>query len=566
MNKIKCFIFFNIFIFVFKFENNAQFDCLPANNTFVFSPTPVLQTKVIDWAKFPEFSLPFKIIYGGPRFRDNLQLPLKHGFSHLSTYFGADSVNLPIKNRAFIWYGVAFNFQKPQPWQEIRSPWANDIDGYRNKWQSEMAAFATHFEDTKGTNSPAADIFMMDIERHWEGQFTLATDISILNQKNNPLVPKVYSSLTDAQYVDRYKKDMLKLYAEPVRYLKSQELLSKFNKISSYADVPIKYQGLNIEGNQWADWQTNTERLSYLMKDTLTNKLGGDFFNQLDVLSPTCYIQADYASNPKARGGNYLSEFLFQIEVNKAWSSKEISPFVWLKYEDSSLPGNRFVKSYQAEAMAIFPFMAGAKGLWLWDDGNSFNNNDNYATYEYFINGLYKLSLYKSFFEGDFTYYMPVNARDLNVNQSPVWRGVVKGDQILVAAQNPYAAENEVTKLPISYKNWSNSITLKGREVFLCAFKIVDVTAIESIEKQYDLKILDNPLSQNTIKINFQAETHENLKINLKTINGISVFTELIIAKSTENSFVKYLPNLPKGEYLLSFETQNGTISRKIIN
>jgi hypothetical protein len=558
----------NTFLLVLglSFKCLSQIDCLPGSTTFSFIPTASGQTKSINWTAFPEFSLPFKIIYGGPRFNDNQQLPLKHGFSHISTYFGADSVNLPVKNRALIWYGVAYNFQNPQPWQEIRSPWANNLELYKTKWRGDMAAYASHFTDTKGTSSPAADILMMDIERHWEGQFQIATDMSILAQKNSLLIPKSYSLLPDIQYVNRYKNDMLKLYAEPINYLKNAGLLTKFNKISSYADVPIRNQTFNIEGNQWADWQVNTERLSYLMKDSLSGKLGGNFYSQMDILAPTCYVHDDYAANPKAKGGNYLAEFLFQIEVNKVWSPKEILPFVWLRYEDFSLPGARFVKPYQAEAMAVFPFMAGSKGLWLWEDGNTFSNNDNYAIYEYFINGLYKLSLYKSFFEGENVFYMPTNARDLYVSQTPVWRAVIKGKQILIAAQNPYAAENENTNFTVNYKNWSNKITLKGRELFLCAFEMADITSIEPTKKELFFTGFENPLIENTINFKFDMPTNQIVEISLNNMAGKNIFAEKVNAKIGQNSYSKYLPELPPGEYLLSLITNEGVFAKKILN
>jgi hypothetical protein len=559
-------VFLFFILFLWNISSYGQFDCIPANNTFSFSPSPLAQTKFIDWAKFPTFSLPFNIVYGGPRFGDSNQSPLKHGFSHLSTYFGSDSTNLPPKNRALIWYGVAYDFRNPQPWQLIRSPWANNLDNYRIKWESEMAGYASQFNDTKVTKSPAADIFMMDIERHWEGQFQFVTDLSILAQKNNVLTPKNYSSLSDLQYVNRYKNDMLNLYSAPINYLKSAGLLTKVNKISSYADVPIRYQSSNIEGNSWADWQSKSSTLSYLMKDTVSGNLGGSLYGQLDMLAPSAYIQADYASNPKVRGGNYLSELLFQIEVNKAWSKKESMPFVWLRYEDFSLPGARFVKSYQAEAMAIFPFMAGSNSLWLWDDGDTFQANDNYATYEYFINGLYKLSLFKSFFTGNYAFYAPQNARDLNVNQLPVWRAIVKDNQILIAAQNPYAAENEVTKLPVSYKGWSNIITLTGREVFLCAFKLVDITAVETPKSDFSVKLLNNPVINQVLSFKIENLHNQLISIQLKLPNGNEFFKETFMLKAGEQNYSKYLPDWPKGEYLLSISTEKGVVTKKIVN
>lgn len=544
----------------------GQINCLPSNSNFTFTPTPLSQNKFINWDKFPEFSLPFKIVYNGPRFNDQNQQPLKHGFSHLSSYSGPDSATLPIKNRALIYYGVAFIFPRPQPWQTIRSPWGNDLQDYQNKWRGEMAAYAYHFMDTRGSRSPAADMFILDIERHWEGEFEFASDISILRIKNDPQVPKQYSQLSDNQFIERYKRDMLKLYAYPLEYMKSDGLLSKFSSFSSYGDVPIRFQGLNIEANQWADWTTNPARLSYLMKDSLTANLGGPFYNQMDFLCPSVYVQAEYGANPKAKGGNYLSNLLFQIESNLAWSKKDNIPFVWLRYEDFSLPYPRWVKPFQAEALAIFPFMAGSNGAILWEDSFESIENTNFTTYEYYINGLYKLSNYKSFFEGNYELVKENNARDLFANQLPIWRGVVKDGKILVAAQNPYAADNEITNLKISHKGWSNTIALKGKEVFLCSFNYQQITANEPTIESQKIEILNNPLLENTLNFKFELTEKEPVAIKLYDNSGKLFFEEKFLGNIGENTFIKPVLSLPKGIFILKIETNKGIIFKKIAN
>lgn len=556
-------------LFTFLLINNnfvtAQIECQPINSTFSFVPTPTSQNKIIDWDKFPEFSLPFTIVYNGPRFGDQKQQPLKHGFSHLSNYSGADSALVAPKNRALIYYGVAYNFGNPQPWQTLRSPWGNDIPSYWAKWRGELAAYAYHFMDTRGTRAPAADLFILDIERHWEGQFKLATDLSILAIKNDPQIPKAIAQLPDNLFIERYKRDMLNLYIEPLKFMKQDGLLDKFNKISSYGDVPIRFQGLNIEANQWTDWQTNPTRLSYLMQDTLTNKLGNGFYNQLDFLCPSAYVQADYATNPKARGGNYLAEILFQIEANKAWSNKPNIPFIWLRYEDFSLQYPRWVKPFQAEALAIFPFMAGASGAVLWED--SFNPTDiNYTTYEYYINGLYKLSQYKTFFEGNPQFVLGENARDLYTKQVPVWRGVVKNDKILIAAQNPYAADNEITKLFVSQGKWSNTITLTGKEVFLCSFNLVDITANEAIENKYGFKLNQNPLVENNLNFNLKLPVDQPLQISIFDIAGKEIYNQEMVGQFGDNKYFIKMNSFAKGPFLLNIKIKEGYINRKILN
>ena len=88
-------------------ESNAQNSCQPSS----FLLTPTTQNRTIEWQKFPEFSLPFSIVYGGPRFGDAQKQPLKHGFSHLSTSDGGDA-DL-VRNWLSVGKSAVGNNQKP---------------------------------------------------------------------------------------------------------------------------------------------------------------------------------------------------------------------------------------------------------------------------------------------------------------------------------------------------------------------------------------------------------------------------------------------------------------------
>lgn len=548
-----------IFGLIFSLHNSittlAQLPCIPASgSSFSFSPTPASQNSFINWAAFPSFSLPFKIIYSGPHFDPNSNTVLSRGFSHLSSNAFA---SLPASQRAFLYYGVAYNFFNPQPWQLIRSPWGNDLAGYQNKWKGEMTDYAKLFDDTRQSQIPTADILALDIERHWEGQFDAASNLAILAEKNNALVPDRYKQLTDNEYLRRYKLDMLQLYSKPL----NESIFQQFTHIGSYADVPIRYQEANIEANSWTDWQQNTNRLSYLMRDSTSGQLGGPFYKQLSLMMPSIYVQNEYSALPKAKGGDYLAQMLFQIEVNKAWSAKEIIPFVWLRYENQSLAGDRYVKSYQAEAMAIFPFFSGAKGLWLWEDPAEINRQQNWTMYEHFIHGLYKLSNYKSFFSGSHELYMAQPARDLYAEQLPVWRAVVKDNKILIAAQNPYAAENETTKLDVNYKEWRNTISLKGREVFLCAFDLFKVTDAEK-NNYSGLKILENPINNHQLTIENQGAP-SLYEVTIHDKQGRKIFSQ---SRHFEKGITNILlPRISKGIYLLSAQNNRQKIYKKIL-
>jgi hypothetical protein len=555
----------NILILLFLAINSqAQepFECENKSGNFVF--TPSTQANTINWRAFPEFNLPFKIIYGGPHYEANKMLPLSRGFSHISTFYESGFINIPIKNRAFIYYGVAYLDEKPQPWQLIRSPWNNDLDAYKNKWKANMLQYSRFFNDGAATGVPNADILMLDIERHWEGEFDLASNLAILAEKRNPLTPTEYSQLSDNDYLHQYKIDMQKLYSQPLSYMKAEGLLKNIPNIGSYADVPIRHQTFNIEGNTWPIWQVNPQKLSYLMKDPTTNTLGGSYYDQLNMLNPTLYLSEEYGPNPKAKGGNYLAEALFQIEANRAWSSKAIVPFVWLRHENSNDSIPKFIKPYQAEALAIFPFFSGANGLWLWENPMLFGQKTNFNIYEYFVNGLKKLADHKEFFTGDYKNIIPTPAHELYTKQLPVWRAVVKNNKILVAAQNPYASENENSKLTITYNNWTNTLNLKGREVFLCSFDMTKITANEPKPiANMRVEVLGNPV-KNDLKLKVWSAQNQLANIEILSSTGQKQLQFLQKIKIGHNHIVLPITDILPGTYILSITANKQKITKKI--
>jgi hypothetical protein len=97
---------------------------------------------------------------------------------------------------------------------------------------------------------------------------------------------------------------------------------------------------------------------------------------------------------------------------------------------------------------------------------------ESYDTYEYFIYGLYRLSQYSDMFDGNQSYVIPEPAYYSFINESPIWRGVVNNDKILIAAQNPYASPNETTYIIVSYNSWEETIALIGNETFFCQFEL----------------------------------------------------------------------------------------------
>ncbi|TDB64669.1 T9SS type A sorting domain-containing protein [Arundinibacter roseus] len=520
-----------------------------------FTLQPVQGNNSIEWDKFPQFTLPFTIIYNGPRFGDQNSRPLQHGFSHIAYFSGPENSTLPVKNRALLWNSVA-SVEVFQPWSVVglESPWGNDTAIYRRHWDRYITDMANLFDDSRLSGIPRADIICLDVERMQE------LDRDILNLKRDNRIPEGYRSLADNTFMTTYKKDIRWWYTAPVNYLKNKGL-PETTKLSSYSDVPVRGTWLNVTTNSWADWTSNTQRTHYLMQDD-AGKIGGSFYNAMDILMPSAYYYYPY-ENPL--GKDYLSYLLFQIEVNKAWSSKDIIPFVWLRYHDSFVPGAPQIPKFMAEATAIFPFFSGAKGLWLWDN-NMFENTQqqNYSTYEHFIYGLYRLSQFSDMFQGNYELVIPQSARDHMQQRNPIWRGVVKDGKIVIAAQNTYAAENQNTELTVTYKQWTKTITLTGRDVFLCKFDLSDVVSALDSSLQV-ANVYPNPTDQKSVFVNLSSRsTHSNLTFELLDLKGVVLRTTQMPTQIGDIRYQFDLPIVPEGLYMLRISSENSSTSHSI--
>ncbi|MBA4849562.1 T9SS type A sorting domain-containing protein [Emticicia sp. BO119] len=498
---------------------NAQ-SCNPSD----FQLSPSTQNKTIEWQKFPEFNLPFQVIYGGPRFNDTQRQPLKHGFSHLATFEGADD-NLPKNQRALVWYGVAYTGTN-QPWESVRSPWNNNLEGYKAKWHHELATM------------PEVDLLVPDIERQ------IKSNDSILVLKNHSATPLAYQNLDNNSFITQYKQDLQNLYAEAFGFTKS----NKSARIAGYSDSPILNTYINIPGNSWQKWITDPSLLNYLFYDFSGNKIGGKVFDRQDFFSPSAYYYYDY---PNPLAPDYLAYLLFQIEVNKAWApDKSIIPFVWLRYSYVTDAARKFIKPFMAEATAIFPFFSGANGLWLWDDPALFANNENFATYEYFINGLYRLSKYKDMFAGDYRLVIPQPAHNYIDKRKPIWRGIAKGTDFLVVAHNPYAKdENEIVIVEATYNNWKVNITLKGYEVFLCKFDMT-LLANEPEQPLSLFNVFPNP-SQESLTIKINSLLYQTGKLEIVDVKGEILHQENIDLQPGENNKTIKISHYLSGTYFV---------------
>lgn len=505
--------------------------------------TPVIGPNQIEWSKFPDFTLPFPVIYGGPRFTDTQASPLRHGFSQLVNVQGNELGSLvQAKQRAFVYYGFATGLN--QPWETIESPWANDLNAYYAKWNDFLVSTSNGQKNAAGQYILPISRLALDIERIQE------TDARILRLKQDARVPETYRNLSDADFVKAYQNDMRNLYAEGARYIRQHADLTNVS-LTSYADTPVLNTYLNIPTFGWTDWKTNLDRVNYLVKNQNGSGVGGPYYEQLDVLSPSAYYFYDY---PNLLAEDYLPYLLFQVEVNRAWSNKPVVPWVWMRYHDSSNTPLQFIQPFMAEATAIFPFFSGAAGLWLWENPTlGLDRNDNYAAYEHFTHGLYRLSRFADMFQGAYELVIDIPARDLLDGQLPVWRGVVKGNNILIAAHNSYAADGQKTSVTVRYKSWQQTIELTGREVYLCRFDMGMVTATEPTLPT--VTIGPNP-AQTVVTVTFEQIPPASTELDLLNTWGQTVVKKLATSK-TETVNVA---TLPAGLYILRI--QNGTQSQ----
>lgn len=520
---------------------------LKAQNTSTFEFKPSTQKGVINWQQFPAFSLPFTLIYNGPRFQDPNQEPLKHGFSHLSNFNQFDS-QLPLQNRAIIWYGVASI--AGQPWYEKESPWNNNLAVYRSHWENSMRGFAGIFADTQGKDMPNIDILVLDIERE------RPSDASIRTLRNDSDTPKAYQQLSDEAFLERYKRDLTTLYASPVSHLAAKGLPSSI-KIASYSDAPIK----NKEYPAAYSWKTilnEASPLNYYMKDSLTQEVGGPFYQQNTILTPSAYFCYEYSVFKEY--GNVAYQ-LFQVEANKARSNKDIILFEWLNYNKCQASNYNYqqnIPNYLVDAQAILPFFSGAKGIFLWEGPIARPDTINFSVYERYINALYRLSQYKDFFVGNYQLHIPKTAHQHFLDRDPLWRGVVKDNQILIAAINEFADDTQTTELTVRYGNWSKRISLKGKETFLQAFPLDDTS-----EK---LIVFPNP-NQGSFWVEYTGKEAFEGEIKVFDYRGIELFHENI-QKLPNPTFVKnrreLTLGLPTGNYILKFVGPYQTISQKI--
>jgi Secretion system C-terminal sorting domain len=543
--QLLSFFQFSVVFFLFTQKVSAQ-NCTSTAD-FNFKESGAGQG--INWTQFPEFTLPFKVVYGGPNAGYKPYEMERRGFSHFSNPNNFN--NIPIKNRAFILYNLVLASPN-QPWYLERNPWGNDMKAYERYWDEWIKNIRT---TTQNPNELDADLFVFDVERQ------LKSDAEIIDLKKSGFTPASIKTLSDKEFILAYKKELQNLYAAVSAYFRKNGVINpQKTKVSYYADAPVFNTFINLQGRTWDKWKTDKTAINYLMYDFNKDKVGGNLDNQQDFLTPSAYYYYDY---PHPFAGEYLSYLLFQIEVNRELSDKEQIVFLWQRYSYTPEFAGRSIKPWMAEASAIFPFFAGAKGIWLWEDPSSINAGSNLSNYEYNMLGMYRLSKFSDMFTGSYDLIETVSAREYNENKQPIWRGVKKGDKILIAAHNPWAkSATEEVMVTAKYKNWSKRIILKGYETHLCKYDLDDKSTDVDFS---NFQVFPNP-SADVLQIKADLVLDSDAELNIYDMSGRLLKTEsLKIAKGgfIESINIKDIKNT--NIVLVELKTANQRIAEKII-
>ncbi|GAB4045244.1 hypothetical protein [Spirosoma litoris] len=262
-------------------------------------------------------------------------------------------------------------------------------------------------------------------------------------------------------------------------------------------------------GPEWL-WTTPAQHTATSRQRGMSDDiLGKSFGDYADFQMPgTYYVYPDFDYTIKHTGDNdrhWLAALLGEQEVNMKLSPKKRIAWHWLFNTQSELPNSGKAEHAAppavAEGMGIFYWFTGAYGALFWDDQNDLTpdqpsptdpnqkglgNDRNYACYEHYVHGLWRLFKHHSdMFNGRETYlneatdcsydggqtWLKYNANQLKTHDLPFVRAIVNGDQILVAATKAYARSGQTNQVMVRYVqngyNFYTTISLKGDEIYL---------------------------------------------------------------------------------------------------
>lgn len=309
------------------------------------------------------------------------------------------------------------------------------------------------------------------------------------------------------------RQEQVNLYVFMMKSLR--EWISPYTEIGSIAPVPLNGYGYSrareYKGSPewlWAMPARHTETSRQRgMPDEIVGKTFADY---IDFQMPgTYYMYPDFDySIPHSDDGarHWLGALLHEQEVNARLSPKKRIAWQWLfNTQSSEFPNSEKAKNAAppavAEGIAVFYWFTGAYGVMFWDDATELKpdqptpadvnqqglgNDRVYACYEHYIHGLWRLFKHhgdlfngrekylndqtECSVDGGKTWYK-YTANQLKTNNLPFVRAIINGNQILVAATQPYGKPDQREQVLVRYiqdgYQFYTTINLKGDEIFL---------------------------------------------------------------------------------------------------
>lgn len=250
---------------------------------------------------------------------------------------------------------------------------------------------------------------------------------------------------------------------------------------------------------------------SYALDDKGRRRLRKDIIEEKTYAYPVKIGNEDYEVTPM-----FLKRFIAMAEDSLFWFNggkyyKEHGTLITKKQLIPTLrPGNqetwgetarlgqRPVSPFMAEASAIFTYMTGLEGMYLWDAANNTGPEggtqapasqtppDNERPYitkgdlEFIIKGMHRVSQFSKLFEGNYSFIRPTRLFDTwNRDNATLIRGFVNGRYLVLAMTNPYLDPGETQEVEVWYGAacpnrgqvvWHDKVTIQARKnhIFQC--------------------------------------------------------------------------------------------------
>ncbi|MFC5407894.1 hypothetical protein ACFPMF_01140 [Larkinella bovis] len=309
------------------------------------------------------------------------------------------------------------------------------------------------------------------------------------------------------------RQEQVNLYVFMLKTLR--QWLSPYTEVGSIAPVPRNGYGYSSarDFNAAPDWlwampakHTATSRQRG-MPDEIVGKTVADY---VDFQMPGTYYlypEFDYSIPHNDDGSrHWLAALLHEQEVNRRLSPKKRIAWQWLfNTQSRDFPNSEKAKNAAppaiAEGIAVFYWFTGAYGVMFWDDATDLKpdqptpadvnqqglgNDRVYACYEHYLHGLWRLFKHhgdlfngrekylneqtECSVDGGKTWYK-YTGNQLKTHDVPFVRAIVNGNQILVAATQPYGKTGEKKQVMVRYVDdgyqFYSTINLTGDSIYL---------------------------------------------------------------------------------------------------